>query len=147
MFDLIRRKVLEFAIKIGLSKSEIFGSEGPYPNPYGFETTPEGVPIVPQSEVVKSGLMNEKLVFSGGEILHTGKNSFVARTDIGGTVIRIGEMFAFENSDSSRPALVYQVVRVDRKHVSLETQDVGYLAGSVNAEDFDSEVPNLLVSE
>lgn len=150
MFEFIKRKMAEVAIKAGLSKAELFGTEGPYPNPHGFETTPEGVPVVPRSEVKKGGFMNNKLVFGGGEIVSTGRHSFVARTDMGGTVIRKGQMFAFQNADPSRPALVYQVVETDRKKIALETQDVGYLAGSVDPSDFEDEaieVPAMLAAE
>lgn len=132
---MIRAPLENLAVRLGLTKAEIFGEEGSYPNPHGFETTPDGVPIVPRDEVKKGGMTGQKTVFNGGEIVSgSGRHTFINRTDMGATSVRKGQMFAFENQDPDRPALVFEVVDTDRKGITLETQDVGFLEGSVEPE-------------
>lgn len=132
---MIRATLENWAVRLGLTKAEIFGENHPYPNPHGFETTPEGVPIVPRDEVKKGGMIGQKTVFSGGEVVNgSGRHTFINRTDMGGTSIRKGQMFAFENSNPDRPALVFEVVDTDAKGTTLETQDVGFLERSVEPE-------------
>jgi len=146
---MMRQKIETLAVKFGFKKAVIFGEEPPYPNPYGYETTPNGVPIVPRDEVKTGGFMGSKEVFGGGEIVSTGRHSFVNRTDMGATSVRKGQMFAFENQNPNRPALVHKVVDTGPKGISLETEDVGFLANSVNPDDFEEgvEVPQRLAAE
>lgn len=132
---MIRKSFKNWAVRLGLTKVEIFGKDGIYPNPYGFETTPEGVPIIPRDEVKKGGMVGNRTVFNGGEVVKgAGRNTFINRTDMGATNLRKGDMFAFKNSNPDRPALVYEVVDTDAKGITLETQDVGFLEGSVDPE-------------
>lgn len=124
----VNQAVTDLKLKLGLERIQIFGEEPPYSNPHGFETTPHGVPIVPQDEVIQGGLTGTKKVFSGGLITSgSGENTFIARTDMGAPSLREGNMFAFQNQDPSRPALVFEVVESGRKSIEIETQDVGFL--------------------
>lgn len=116
------------AIRLGFARSEIFGSQPPHPNPYGYPTNPASIPIVPREEV-KSGMAG-KTVFDGGQITSgAGDRSFIARKEFGAPAFNKGDLFAFANADHDRPALVYEVLEVDRGRGAdtLSVQDVGFL--------------------
>lgn len=127
----VSRAVKNLKLTLGLERVQIFGEEPPYSNPHGFETTPQGVPIVPQDEVIQGGLTGTKKVFSGGLITSgAGENTFIARTDMGAPSLRDGDLFAFRNQDPSRPSLVFEVINSGKKCMEIETQDIGFLEGS-----------------
>lgn len=129
----ISQTASEVCVRLGLKRIQIFGEHPPHPNPYGFETTEEGVPIVPKEEVVTGGLLGTKIVFDGHLVVSgAGDNTFIARTDMGGPSLRKGDMFAFQNQNPARPALVFEVVDSGRKKIEIETQDVGFLEGSAD---------------
>lgn len=125
------KAVTNLAVRFGFKRASIFGEEPPYPNPKGYEITDAGVPIVPQDDVVTGGLIGNKTVFGGGEIVSgSGDDSFVIRKEFGAPTVREGDMFAFANQREGGPALVFEVVEAGKGRGAyiVETQDVGYLA-------------------
>lgn len=130
--SVLKRRLHAIAVKLGLSKARIFGEEPPYPNPHGYETTDTGVPLVPDDDVKSTMFGGSPTIFSGG-MVYAGAgddNTFLVRSDMTGVSLRKGTLFAFQNADPSRPALVYEVVDTDRKGLSVTAQDVGYLKSS-----------------
>lgn len=102
-------------MKLGISDAVLFGTEPPYPNPHNFPENECGVPIVPDSAVVSAESFNTNSPVFHGELIYAGDastNSFQVRRDMGAPMLREGDLFAYENADSNRPALVYEVVKV-----------------------------------
>lgn len=131
--SVLKRRLHALAVKLGVSNSQIFGKEAPHPNPHSYETTPNGIPLVPDEDVKSTMFGGSPTIFSGG-MVYAGAGddqTFLVRSDMTGVSLRKGDLFAFANANENRPALVYEVVeKNDYKGLSITAQDVGYLKSS-----------------